>query len=636
MRAEKSRFLVIISGAAFAVLILACLGLKCNVNGNRPANLPPSVSFANIPNEGTTFTNQPLVHWFGKDLDGYVAQYQYVVFKASQIQLLDYDADSILGVEPGFIAFLKSIPPDQWEDSLTKIGKTLASMGEEIVKPVKLVTQSGSGQTQDRITLFASKNPADVILQFLFLRAVDNANAVSDVKNRKFFRTNNPPNTKIDFNNLEVYYSLSDSTRTWKGINIAWGGTDSIDYPTGDAPLEFFWELFYLGANSADTLNPDTTNPVAVSFDPDDGDKWVTTKTTVLPTGLITGYYMFRVRSRDDAFIPDPTPARSIFYVVKPTFEKNVLLVDITTPFSGQTGVVVDPFIYRPVYLNILAAAGYPLNPEDIVVNSSAIAFPSDQLLSRYKLVIVVNQDKYSGVSDSLGKHLIKYLNVGGEVWITGVYDFTTNGTFTEEKGARGVKRFPDELTRAFSVGELGYNSTLGGDYCGLEGYFMPAWEDLADSNKCIGGTDCAPNYQNWPVFPEGRNEEFIGASSLLPSPWPSILELDTANVKLASTYDADKKILLSDKLPRISYAVISSIHPRFPDLAPAEAIYLVNSAYGPSPVTMHGKPAIVRYQGPTFRTAVCTFPLFYIKMDQSVELTQQLIEWFMSPMPVS
>ncbi len=629
MKLKGSKFYTAVSGLTLIILMIASMGLKCNVEGNRPGNLPPSVKFANIPSEGTSFTSQPLLYWFGKDLDGFIAEYQYVVFKASQIQLLGYDADST-GVEDSFIVFLKTIPAETWTDSLTQIGKKLQTLGEEVVRPVELVTRGGAGQTSDRIQLFASSDPSKIILQFIFLRAVDNAGALSEVIYRRFFRTNNPPNSRIEFNTKEIYYSLDDTTRTWKGIQIGWGGTDSIDYPIGEPPLEFFWKLFYLGNT------PDTLNKVVIdsSFDSNDGDKWVTTKSAVLPTGLQTGYHMFRVTARDDALIPDPTPADSIFYVIKPAFNKNVLLVDLTFFFSGNTGSVTDPDFYRPYYEQLFSSAGYPLDtiwgdPNDQPTDAS----PREPLLSQYKLVVVLNHDHRGGVFDSLGRQLNKYLDVGGKVWLTGINNFTTGGTFLPDadRVTNGYK-FSDQKRIALTKSELGYPCDLGMQYCGLEAYFMPGWGALYDSIDCVNGSNCQPNYHTWPSFPAGRNEELIGVSSLLPAPWPATMELDTVNVKAASTLDPDRKILLRNKLPRANYAIISSIHAVYPDLPPAQALYLVNSSYGSTPASMHGKPAIVRYQGPTFQTAVCTFPLYYLKMDQASQFTEQLLAWFGLP----
>jgi hypothetical protein len=635
MQEHESKFFAIVSQVGLAVLLLASLGLKCNVQGTRPTNLPPLIRFANIPTQGSSFTSQPLLYWFGKDLDGFVAKYQYVVFKASQIQLLGYAADST-GVEANWISFLKDIPPDLWLDSLKQIGKNLESQGEEVVSPVELVTEGGAGQTNDRVKLFASADPSKIILQYIFLRAVDNAQAKSDVIYRQFFRTNNPPNSKILFDSKEIYYSLDDTTRTWNGIFISWGGTDSIDYPIGDPPLEFFWELFYLGPSSSDTLNPDTTDPLAISFDSEDGDKWVTTKTTSLPVGLQTGYYMFRERSRDDALIPDPTPATTIFYVIKPTFDKEVLLVDLTFFFTSYTGAVTNPDLYLPYYQQMFSLAGHPVDTTfGDVFNPDPNLTPEEPLLSRYKLVVVINQDPARGILDSLGRQLIKYLDVGGKIWLVGINNFTTAATFTPDK-LRGTRTFLGEKSSALGKGESGYPAQIGMQYCGLESYFMPGWEDLADSVNCTNGSNCESNYSKWPSFPAGRNEEFTGAGAVVSAPWPALLEVDTVNVKLASTLDPDKKILFLDKAPRANYAVINSFNLFYSDLPPAEALYVVNSAYGSIPGSMHGRPAIIRYQGPTFRTVTCTFPLFYIKIDQSAELTQQIIEWFLSSMPVS
>jgi hypothetical protein len=426
---------------------------------------------------------------------------------------------------------------------------------------------------------------------------------------------------------------LPDTTRTWKGITIAWGGKDSIDYPSGEAPLEFWGELFYLGPDPADTLTPDTTNLLAETFDPEDGDKWVTFKSALLPNGLQTGYHMFRVRARDDAFIPDSTPATSIFYVIHPAFEKDVLLVDLTTFDKTDYGTLTDPALYQSTYLDILASAGFP--SDTVWYSGDQFIYPDERLVSHYKLVLIVNQDTKKGsLSDSLGRHLIKYLDVGGRIWLTGISNFSTAGTFLDN--VRGVKNFLNEFNLALVVHELGYPAELGMEYFGLEGYFMPVWKLKEDSVNCSQAMNCQPNYQNWEPFPIDRNEELIGATSLLPAPWPTTLELDTVKVKLASTIQPNRKILFKDKLPRVNYAVVSSVHPRFSDLPPAQAVYLANSAYGSSPLTIHGKPVLVRYQGPTFRTAVCTFPIFYLQFDDAVNLTRELINWLISPMPVT
>jgi len=609
---------------AFITCGLISLGLKCKVDGTRPGNLAPLIKFANIPGDGSTFTSQPVVNWFGKDLDGFVDSYQYVVFKASQIESLgdSLGRPFISGsgaIDTSWINFLSSISSDKWNTDLIGWGVTLQLLGEEKVVPVELKTIQGAGQTSAQVQLFASAEPTQVILQFLFLRAVDNLGLSSLIIYRTFSRTNNPPNTSIDFNNKEVYYSRAETTATWKGINISWGGKDSIDYPIGDPPLEFLLKLFYLGPGPGDTLTPDTSELVWVSIDLED--EWVRAKSTVLPAGLQTGYYMFQARARDDAFIQDSTPARSIFYVIRPTFEKKILAVDMSQFFTNLTGCVTDPSLYRDYYLRMLSDAGHPTD-SFWAMDGHPDSTPNERLLSHYQVVLVINQDNKAGVTDSLGRQLIKYLDVGGKVWITGIFDFTTTASFSGTD--RTLKIFTDELRSAIRGGEPGYHVDLGQFYCGLEQYFMPAWGD--DPDSVFSGGSWQDNRPNWPAYPLGRNEEFIGAVSLLPPPWPN-LELDTNNVKLASSIKPNLKILLKDKLPHVNYAVFS-VHPKFDPLV-AQTIYLMNSSYGGASDEMNGKPVGIYYQGPTFQTAIFTFPLFYIKYDQSVELTRQLMNWF-------
>lgn len=629
-----------------ALLLLATVGLKCNVEGPRPTNVPPTVSFANIPADGSGFSSQPTVNWFGKDIDGFVAEYQYVVFKASQIDTLakyvnylnkpyidtiGYDSFGrpiVTRDSSNFgrlRAYLQAIPGSRWIDELTKLGKTLDSLGEEVVEPVELETRQGAGQTSDLIKLFASADPEEVILQFLFLRAVDNVDAPSKVIYRTFSRTNNPPNTKINFNRDEIYYSLDQFTETWRGIPIAWSGNDSIDYPVGEPPLEYFYELFKSGVDDStifDTLN---NNPIWISHDPEQGDQWVAITDTILPTGLETGWYMFRVRSRDDAFIVDPTPTITKFRVIKPTFERDILFVDITQYLVSRFGTVPNDTLVRNYYEQMLSQAGHPW--DSLWASHSTDLAPSETILNRYKLVIVLNQNSAQGIHDTLGRQLLKYLEVGGRLWIMGINNFTNFGSFTI--GERKLRSFDSERRGALLVGAKGYGCDLGKFYCGLEDYFMSGWSALADSN-CVGGINCISNYDNWPPYPEGRNEEFVGADALF-SGWPD-LKIDTTNVKAATVRRPDKVFAFRDRVAHINYAVTYPKHPRFGDLPPAQTLYLFNSFYGASS-EMNGKPTAVRYQGPTFQTAVFTFPLFFIKMDQSAEATRQMLNWFGIPL---
>lgn len=621
---KQRRILKLTHWIGLALLLLMALGLDCKVKGTRQSNIPPEVKFANIPADGTSFTSQPVVHWFGKDVDGFVDKYQYVIFKASQIELLAY-YDTTNGLDSAWLALIKDIPPETWLDSLNRIGVSLTNLGEDAVEPIELKTNGGAGQTSDKVKLFASDDTTEVILQFLFLRAVDNQGAISDsIPFRTFSRTNHPPNTSIvDFDNNEEYYTLDQFTQTWTGIPIGWSGKDSVDVPFGEPDLEFFWELFGPSPTGFDTT---VTNLVAISYDTTDGDKWVRDKTTILPPGLQTGFYTFKVQARDDAFIPDPTPTTTVFKVIKPTFNKDVMMVDLT--FYGVPtffGYPSDSTPVRTYYRQLFQTAGFPL---DTIYNGpQPDSAPSESLISEYKAVVVINLDNKLGMSDSLARQLVKFMDVGGKVWIEGIYSFTSFGSFNA--CPRTVSTTENELTRSLNAGARGFVVDIASKYCGLRGYFMACWEFIPDSLCGTGG--CQFNAGEWKAFPEGRNEEFIGAVPLLGS-FPA-LETDTNNVKKISVIRSTgpttyNKFSYYKEVPCVNYAVIYSAHPNYPTLPPAKAVYLGNSSYGSGSV-LNGKPVVVRYAGPTYQTAVFTFPLFYIKMNQSVNVVTEMMNWF-------
>ena len=67
--------------AGLIVVLLTLIIYSCSkVSGPRPGNIPPEIAFANIPPDSTTFSTRQTVYWFGKDADGYVAEYQYAAY----------------------------------------------------------------------------------------------------------------------------------------------------------------------------------------------------------------------------------------------------------------------------------------------------------------------------------------------------------------------------------------------------------------------------------------------------------------------------------------------------------------------------------------------------------------------------
>jgi len=133
---KRSFLLSIIAGLVFSTLLF----YHCSkITGNRPANIPPEIAFANVPPDSTTVTSKPTVYWFGKDIDGYVAEYQYAVVTTSQIAVLGLTAD-------GFANILRNFGGFNWVASCSLWADSLEGLGEQRIQGIVLATERGTDQ----------------------------------------------------------------------------------------------------------------------------------------------------------------------------------------------------------------------------------------------------------------------------------------------------------------------------------------------------------------------------------------------------------------------------------------------------------------------------------------------------------
>jgi len=614
---KRSFWLVSIAVLVFSTLLF----YHCSkITGDRPANVPPEISFANVPPDSTTVSFKPTVYWFGKDIDGYVAEYQYVVVKLSQLGALGLNAD-------GFVNILKNLGGFNWVASCSLWADSLEVLGEEGIEGIALVTERGRGQTSAQVQLFASPDSVVFVQQYIFLRAVDNLGASSIVLYRLFSRNNHAPNTKIEgFNTTEVHYSLPETTATWKGIKIDWTGSDSSDYPRVQPEFEYHIELYgpFPSKASIDTINPDPNKLLADTA-------WVPWKTVILPKGidpslatLETGWYLFRTRARDDALIPDPTPSTAVFLVIRPACNKNILAVDVTYYSPAPFGYELDSVKVRNFYQTIFANAGVPINNSDFLFIRLRES-PPESLLSQYKMILLINHDLLNNTpNETTFSQLIKYLSVGGKLWLMGMNNFNVRSGFAQRRDLKSLYELNAKLSFL-----MGFN------FCGVKEVYYADWTSLGDSGNC---PPLSPSCQALPkdtAWYRQRNEEFIGADPLLAG-WPSI-ETDTLKVKGLTTKKSGVSLIFYDKLPGVDYNTVGGVSNA------GEALYLFNS-YKRNASPSHGKPCALRYAGPAFqatypdvnlrgkpifRTAEFTFPLYYMNESQATTATGLMLQWF-------
>jgi len=584
-------------GILLFALILSGCG-KLDRKGPEPVNISPQVFFTNVPPESIKFSINPRIYWYGTDKDGYIIAYQYVVIRDNVSELwggLEATKDSLKGIRADSLS---------WTNGTAQLG----IFGVHVT--------SDRGHQRD-VRMYAEMDPKDSTAQHLFLRAVDNVGGISEIKTRMYWRNNHPPEVFIDVEEdfvEENLYCLPDTTATWKGIEIAWHGLDTIDYPDLRRQPDFYfrWELW----GPYDTLEADyadSTKMVAFSLDSIEiegdwfPDEWVLEKSHIFKnlenysendSDYGYGWYLLRAWSRDDAFVSSEDPDSTFFRILKPLFRyedsvrKTVLVLD-HTDYSGD-GRPKNHSQAREFYETALLELKGELICDEFDIDSLGGETPNEHSLSRYDLVITLNLGRNPGISDDSYDKYKDYLNVGGRLWIIGMNNWGV-------LGARKVHA----LRKSFPL-----------NYLAIEGAFYPAW---------------APGV--------GPSLEFIGAEPFGSSELPS-LEFDPVRAEKLVGYDPEREgaNFPVNGIPHVSFEVLSNVYDYAGRSPFYRRLYSFISRYGQNSEA-HQMPCAVTYIGPTYRTAEFTFPLNVMKDGDeqnpgAFEAFRKMVEWFLDDLP--
>jgi len=559
-------------GIVFAITIALALLISCSLKkkGTAYVNIPPVVFFANVPNDSSSLGYNPVVAWYGTDIDGYIIEFQYVAVR---------DAD-LGGVSPVDFA----------RDFADTITDWIAVEG-----------------TRDTVQLYADTSASVYIKQYIFLRALDDDSVFSSIKFRTLWRNNHPPATEgwyllpysrfeqCDGDSFPIFYCLPELSDQFGGIVFEWSGSDTIDYPGDQPPFEYHWALY----GPHDTSYIDTAqveiyvnNGVRYeSYDSTAGDVWVTDQSVTM-AGLRSGYYLFMVRARDDAFVPDPTAATGLMHVVEPLFisdpdlATDIAFVDLSrydqhTTFRVGQETVPDSlrgFFYRAFeFAGVDSATQVAFFSEPTGANQDPIPFLE---VFNYKLLLVVNEGyRFAIQQDKPCEELRWYLQAGGMVWIVGRQCFKYHNTDT-------LWYFEESFE----------SDLLAADYLDLE----TSW------------------FIRWIPSPKYQTQEFIGASaSASDFPDLSIDSIQVARIYYGRDWD-------TTKLPGVE---------RFSRGSNSETLYKFISGE-PEGSSFHGWPVASRREGPNYRCSYFAFPLHYIKQEQANQVMSLMLGWFFSQPP--
>jgi len=579
----------------FAMIFSGCGGRK----GQEPKNSPPQVFFANIPPESLRVSVSPRIYWYGTDEDGYITAYQYAVIRDSLIKIwggLDAAKDS-----------LEKIKADSasWINNTTRMG-------------IFGVPIEAEGGHQANVRMYAEVNPDSFAVQYIFLRAVDNAGGASEIKIRMYSRNNHPPQCAINVDNTFVsksFYCLPETTQTWKGIELNWVGYDTLDYPDKRKQPDFYfkWELWGPYKDTSSFSDP-TATKVRASLDSIQiggewiRDEWATDKSYVFKNlenypGRGYGWYHLRVWSRDDAFVSSKDSATTFLRILKPLFryeqpsQKSILVLDVTK--YGQIGAVADSLKVLSFYRDTLLSQGHICDRFNVYPLGDKV--PSEDSLSRYDLIIVLNLGREIGISEDDYTKFKEYLNVGGRLWIIGLNNYGFGGD---------RRKFCMKIDITASKPNTRKVAT---EYLGLDCVFYPNWGS---------------------GFPDRL--EFLGAEPFGSWGLPS-LEMNPDKVKELPGYNPSQPgtNFGENGIPHVSCDILSSSLD-FDKRAPLQRrLYSFVSRRGLDSEEMHLMPCATTYIGPTFRTAEFTFPLNLMKNPAATEAFKKMVEWFWQGLPL-
>jgi hypothetical protein len=565
----------------------------------------------NTVTDTIVYLANPRIYWYGTDEDGRVDAFEYAVIPT----------DSLVPHPSGMPIVRNSsgvVDPLRFQGNSASAKAAADSLDWTELLPPNVV-QSAT------VFLFADIDTSVAIDQFLFVRAIDNLGLRSEIEFARYSRQNHPPESYIDLDTIEIiqpnfssqrvvrsrkYFSLPQSTVKYPGITIGWSGSDSLDFPDEQPPFEFNWVLYGPYPDKTSAL-PDSSKLIRTNDNLGTPRIEWTGEDRHTFFNLRSGWYVFEVRARDDAFVSDPTPAIARFQVVEPSFVKNYLLMDATNWTNGallnagsynfrdirQDSLTADTI--RAFYEELFSNQGYSfVRPNDLWYRQTNECpdcyspLPDRDVIGTYKAVIVYDEDMQIPLDRDNGNKeyetvLSEYMNVGGRVIVIGRNLFARSVTGWEPTAS------PIEAT--FTPADWAWS------YFGLSRMFFPghlgatlaAPVDLADFTSTIA---LDPSYP-----PVAVDTIYTLKLSQLPTCCPDSLDRDGDGVENWRY------------IPDVNWIGIDRNRG-------AEGFYQFNS-YTPNTSPSQGRICGARFEffdqiisRPTYRTAIMTFPLSLMK----------------------
>ncbi|MBK7093357.1 MAG: hypothetical protein IPH59_16860 [bacterium] len=618
-------------GSAAILLLFAAAAFVSSCSTSPDGPVPPAekpiVKIVNIPASGSHFTNSPVINWYGTDVDGYIVAYQHAVVTAEVLLAASIDTSDAAQLRAYAAANIELPGPNA----------TCVPACWTIVD-----VERSDSPTRQEVRLVAGNTPADTVVQFFFVRAIDNDSVASEIEFSIYSRNNNPPETEITTSyERGGFFDLPDTSAAYVGISFDWKGSDKIDFPsdTDQPEFDFFYQVF--GPYNKSDLDFDTltgkfrndfkidTNQVAEklvlsSQDPNRGGVWVqSTSARVFnlwrnaPVADTTreGYFVIKVTARDDASAPDPVPDFRVFRAIYPRFEKRVLLYAREDCALGPSPGEI-PCLERSDGINVYRWAEINEYYRRIFVNAgytdvdTTRVRPTKLQIAKYKLIVMLGDGWTAtyGSDDYAG--LTTYMDLGGSVWVWSTSPFGGTTATAEQLNNFSPNSVPIRYFR-------------------VTGEYRDGWVP----RYIFRSLGWAPTETDT-VRPENL-DQFVGGLALAGT---GLEDFDVNLEKVQMTFifkrGADQTNWYDEVFfrgaPHTNYFVRDVL---------STPLYLYKSHFGgniPDDFKrwikpLHGTVIAVRQENVRFKSAVFGFGAWSVEEDDAVNIVTKMCDWFLN-----
>ena len=670
----------------FSIFVIS--GCTDTLKGQMNPNKRPIVSFVNIPPDSSNFSRNPQVYWVGSDIDGQIDYYRYYVAKASQV---GSDPLSFIQTVGDSMWTYMDVDLSASDPKTTGTIPLKANLNDPVNSYVPqyifLQAFDNDGNASDiayRI-LNRNDNPPDTRIAYIdtsrpFVNSVFSGGIITGVQvnwegsDRKDYeelglipppfdfqwRLYGPYTTQelgdIDSSFIKKVFVTEDARMFYVGDTLIQCDTlsvldtningidtsifvdscDTIIFTDATTATPFYHPDSLFMVNDSSFINSSYNKLVDTSSN--GIDSWIQkTSDTIYNVyrydqtdTTVQKYFIFWLRTRDDAFVSDITPAFIKFSVINPKYERDVALLD----FSSTGGTNVNSYVKQDTAKAFWYNLIHNWKPNVVFDTSYFQANVYTRGDAHRSGIDYVRPVKYG--YDAPLKLLLQH-----KVLIL-YKESTNNSTKTVKSGVSNIYTAIDAGINAWAT----WRDPFGGDAQPDKGddfhikthIVPPLYTAYFGVVKLIDSrwfqSAFRFNIDSGGVYLAKRVEDFKGAYSLDESQWPT-LDVDTALLHQRLHWPDgppfDTLFIWIDSiasLPAVNWSVRSY---------GTEPMYLYKSLYGANhplgaDFSFEGSPVGIRYKTSLYKTVHFNFTPMVIDTSQMQELADNVLDWLYNP----